>query len=660
MNKKQLRLLLFGFLGVVVAGGLVYALTQTGTPAVGQAPAPGSVQGSGQTLTPGAGETVITLRDGGSTASGSGAIISGDKVTIRQGGTYLISGSLSQGQIYVEAGGSDTVLLRLAGAEIKNAAEAAIHVENAGLTIIEAVEGTRNLLQSGEAPAEGVLSAAANGTAGGGALYARDDLTLTGGGTLRVLGYLNNGVHTTNDLVVEGGALTIEAVNNGLKGKDSVTVTGGSLSIRSGGDGVKSDDTAGPETGWIAISGGEFTIESAGDGVQAETALTITGGSFDLRAGEGSANVTHSEESGWGRPDSNWDLEEMSETSTKGLKSGGDMTITGGAFTVDSRDDTIHAGGSIEISGGSFSLSGGDDGIHADFSLTIKEGVVNVLTSYEGLEANQLFIQGGTVNVTSTDDGLNAYGGQNNMGGGWGGGTHKTTEEKPVLRITGGTLTVDAKGDGLDSNGDLLVEGGLIIVNGPAGSGNGALDHGAENGGQCSVSGGTILALGASGMAEGFGQESTQYSFRYGFESSFAAGEELTITDSKGEVLFRHTLVKSGNSVVFSAPELADGETYTLRVGGQTAEITLSGISTTAGTGGRGFGSGGMGGLGGLGGGRPGRFDGNDRQPPSGEFPGEPPEGRPGEFSGDPPQGGRPGRFGDMTPGGGTAPGGQS
>jgi len=617
-QKRKLVPLLVGA-GLLAAGAIGASLLWGGQSA-------GNQGGAG--AAPGETGTLIQLGEDGIAVSGAGASADGEKVSIRQGGTYTVTGSLSQGQIYVEAGGSDTVTLRLAGMELRNSAEAAIHIENAGSAVILLEAGTENLLQSGTAPEGGVLEATADESAGGGALYARDDLTIGGEGSLRVLGYLNNGIHTTNDLVIQGGDLRVEAVNNGVKGKDSLTVAGGSLTVLSGGDGLKSDDTAGETTGWISITGGTLDLQSGEDAVQAETALTITGGSFDITTGGGGGEVSYSPETGWGRPDSGWDLEEQSEPSAKGLKSGTGTEISGGEFRLDCRDDAIHSNGSVLITGGTITAATGDDGIHADKELTIRDGKITVTSSYEGLEGNQILLEGGEIDVTAADDGVNAYGGQGRMGGRFG-SSGKTTEETPLLRITGGTLTVNADGDGLDSNGDLSIEGGVTIVNGPAGGGNGALDYGPENGGSCTVSGGVVLALGNSAMAETFGEDSGQYSFRHNFDAAFSAGDEIVISDSQGTVIFRHTAVKSGNSVVFSAPELAGGGSCVLQAGEQKAEITLSGVSTTSGN------SGGFGG-GRPGGNRPARVPG-EGQP--GEFPGEPPQGGPrGGFRGVPPE----------------------
>ena len=153
-------------------------------------------------------------------------------------------------------------------------------------------------------------------------------------------------------------------------------------------------------------------------------------------------------------------------------------------------------------------------------------------------------------------------------------------------------MVVNAGGDGIDSNGDLLVTGGETYVWGPSDNANGALDYA----GSASVTGGVFIAVGSTGMAMGFGSSSTQYSAMV--NSSGSGGAELVITDSAGSTLISCVPAKAYSSVIFSAPGMAEGETYTLSSGGvELASVTLSGIATNAG--------GGMGGMqGGMGGGR--------------------------------------------------------
>lgn len=559
----------------------------------------------------------ITLSPDGSTSTDASVRIDGQTVTITQEGTYKIAGTLSDGALIVESAENAKITLVLGGVSIKNSTGAAIQISTADDVTIELSEGTTNVLQSGE---EVDIATATEGEeASGGALQSKADLKIKGKGSLTVLGYLNNGIHCTKDLKIKNGNISVTALGHGIKGKNSVTVSGGTVTVTSGKDGITSDETENEEKGFVTIENGEIIITSVGDGVSAETTLTVTGGVISIISGGGSANAQQKTDNmrDW------WDFDNSASddnsASCKGLKAGKAMMISGGSITIDAQDDALHTDGDMTISGGECILSTGDDGAHAALSMTVLDGKITVLTSYEGLEANQITLAGGELDITATDDGINANGGSDGFSGGFGGGmggsfggrrndtnnhsgdmtppdgnapsgnpptmpgqdaadsttTDDTTDKQPVLLITGGKITVNADGDGLDSNGNLRVEGGDITINGPANGGNGALDIGTENGGAGVIAGGTLIALGTSSMAENFGSTSTQCAFLVTM-NSFGAGETITITDSQGTVLYTGVTVKSANSVVFSSPDLTVGETYTVTIGSISATVTQS------------------------------------------------------------------------------------
>ncbi len=559
----------------------------------------------------------ITLSPDGSTSTDASVRIDGQTVTITQAGTYQIAGTLSDGALIVESAENAKITLVLGGVNIKNSIGAAIQIATADDVTIELSEGTTNVLQSGE---EVDIATATEGEeASGGALQSKADLKIKGKGSLTVLGYLNNGIHCTKDLKIKNGNISVTALGHGIKGKNSVTVSGGTVTVTSGKDGITSDETENEEKGFVTIEDGEIIITSAGDGVSAETTLTVMGGVISIISGGGSANAQQKTDNmrGW------WDFDNSASddnsVSCKGLKAGKALVISGGSITIDAQDDALHTDGDMTISGGECILSTGDDGAHAALSLTVLDGKITVLTSYEGLEANQITLADGELDITATDDGINANGGSDGFSGGFGGGmggsfggrrndtnnhsgdmtppdgnapsgnpptmpgqdaadsttTDDTTDKQPVLLITGGKITVNADGDGLDSNGNLRVEGGDITVNGPSNGGNGALDIGTENGGAGVIAGGTLIALGASSMAENFGSTSTQCAFLVTM-NSFGAGETITITDSQGTVLCTGVTVKSANSVVFSSADLVVGETYTVTIGSTSATVTQS------------------------------------------------------------------------------------
>lgn len=560
----------------------------------------------------------ITLSPDGSTSTDASVRIDGQTVTITQAGTYQIAGTLDDGALIVESTENAKITLVLGGVSIKNSTGAAIQIATADDVTIELSEGTTNVLQSGEEV--DIAAATESEEASGGALQSKVDLKIKGKGSLTVLGYLNNGIHCTKDLKIKNGNISVTALGHGIKGKNSVTVSGGTVTVTSGKDGITSDETENEEKGFVTIEDGEIIITSVGDGVSAETTLTVTDGVISIISGGGSANAQQKTDNmrDW------WDFDNSASddnsASCKGLKAGKAMVISGGSITIDAQDDALHTDGDMTISGGECILSTGDDGAHAALSLTILDGKITVLTSYEGLEANQITLAGGDLDITATDDGINANGGSNGFSGGFGGGfgggrggmggsfggrrndtnnqsgdmtppdnnnmtlpdnsnmqtpSDDTTDKQPVLLITGGKITVNADGDGLDSNGNLRVEGGDITVNGPSNGGNGALDIGTENGGAGVIAGGTLIALGASSMAENFGSTSTQCAFLVTM-NSFGAGETITITDSQGTVLYTGVTVKSANSVVFSSADLVVGETYTVTIGSSSATVTQS------------------------------------------------------------------------------------
>lgn len=267
------------------------------------------------------------------------------------------------------------------------------------------------------------------------------------------------------------------------------------------------------------------------------------------------------------------------EAANHGVKGKDALTVCGGALDVSAGADGLHSEGAIILSGGSITVSAADDGVHADQTLDISGGTVDITDSYEGLEAVEICISGGDLRVSAKDDGVNANGGASVLGRNKAAAKEETAGEMPLLRVTGGSLYVSALGDGLDSNGDLLIEGGTVVVDGPDNGGNGALDSGMENGGACRVSGGTVLAVGAAGMAESFDETSKQCAFCW--ELTFAAGDEIVLTDVSGGELFRHTALRSGSSIVFSSPELLQGETYLLTAGENSAEIEMTSANVT-------------------------------------------------------------------------------
>ena len=410
----------------------------------------------------------ITLNGDSVTADDKNVEVDGRKVTITGAGTYVLSGTLSDGQIVVDSDDKDSVRLVLNGAEITCSNSSAIWVKD-GETIITLADGTENTLTDG---AEYTTDSEDDEPKA--AVYAKDDLTFNGSGSLTVNGNYKNGIQCKDALKFVSGTYTITAANNGLVGKDSVSVKDGTYTITSGGDGIKSTNTDETDQGYVIIDGGTFTITAEGDGIQAETLLRVNEGDFTITTGGGSANAdtaasdsnsfagstdtntppekkdppqgnggqpgeppqnntdnSNSDSNGSADgsdtsdsdtsgnqmqpggtpPDMNQqNSEEEDTTSTKGLKSYVELVTAGGTFNIDSCDDALHSDSSVKVTDGTYTINTGDDGIHADKTLNISGGTIDIQQCYEGIEGFDIVIDDGDIRVTSSDDAINAAG----------------------------------------------------------------------------------------------------------------------------------------------------------------------------------------------------------------------------------------------------------
>ncbi|MDE7299102.1 MAG: carbohydrate-binding domain-containing protein, partial [Lachnospiraceae bacterium] len=504
--------------------------------------------------------------------------INGSTVTITGEGSYLLSGTLDDGMIIVDVDKKEKVQLVLNGVTIRNSDSAAVYVRSADKVFITLAAGTSNMLGNG-----GVYTAIDDNNIDA-VIFSKDDLSLNGSGSLVVETAAGHGIVSKNDLVIAEGSYTINAASHGICGKDSVRIAGGSLAVTSGKDGIHADNDEDVSAGFVYIAGGTLQITAGGDGISASGELRVDGGDFTIVSGGGSASAPAHTGQDFRRDFGRQQASSSADTSsTKGLKSSGGLIINGGTFMIDSSDDALHSNTSLAVNGGSLSISAGDDGLHADGCAAVSAGTIRINTSYEGIEGQVIEISGGDIAICSSDDGLNAAGGSSGSAGGFGGfgGNPFQTESGTSLLISGGRLYVNAEGDGIDSNGTLTVTGGEIYVDGPQSSGNGALD----SNGEAVITGGTIVAVGSSSMAETFGSSSTQGCILLNTASRYNAGTKVELLDASGSSLLEYTPSKSFNSVVVSCASLQKGSTYSVRIGSDTTEITMTDISYGSGNG---------------------------------------------------------------------------
>ena len=559
----------------------------------------------------------IKLSGDSAECSHDGVSVEGSVVTVSEEGVYRISGTLDNGQIVVNAEKAKVQLV-LDNADITCRTSSPIYGINSDKIFISLAENSANTLTDGSVYTYADESAQEPDAC----IFSSDSITINGSGALNINANSADGIHSKDDVVITGGNINIDAVNDGIKGKDYVSVCGGKINIKSGGDGIKSTKKDDTYFGFVYIEGGEFLIDAEQDGIQAETELIITDGELDITSGGGYENCVkiHNDmdfggSHGFGKdggdfggmmppggmtsPDdfafgdmtpsdvnigqtayslANKVSENKDSTiSAKGLKGGAAVKISCGNITVDSADDAIHSNVDVEISGGFSTLCAGDDGIHADKTVSITEGSVTVTRSYEGIEGAVIDVSGGVVQVCSDDDGFNASDGTSQ-------GAMGTYSENAKINISGGFVYVDAEGDGLDSNGDMTVSGGTILINGPVNGGNGALDSNSE----IIVTGGLLIAAGSSQMAEYPGEGSEQYSISASIGSSQEKDTLVTLIDDSGNEILSFKPAKTFDHIVISSPEIEKGQTYTLSIGGSTASAGGFGLFENGGYDGKG------------------------------------------------------------------------
>ncbi|GHU75834.1 hypothetical protein FACS189461_2660 [Spirochaetia bacterium] len=470
-----------------------------------------------------AGAVTVRLADGASTVTTGGSAASvridnrSNSITITAAGTYALSGTLSRGSVVVDVDGNVNLILN--GVNISSADGAPLALFGKQKKVITLAAGTQNTLTDAATYTRFYKDDEPNG-----ALFSKNALTINGTGALTVTGRFNNGISCKDDLRIMSGNITVTAKNNAVKGNNSLVVKGGTLGVSSAKDGIKSDSEKDGQ-GWVYIEQARLTITAAEDGIQGYNAVHIVSGTMTINAG--------------------------------------------------------------------------DDGVHADKVLVIDGGTITIPKSYEGLEAAKIVINGGDITLTSSDDGINAadgtggdnFGGGRGAGpvpggrggrGGFAGGTPPAApgggmaNSNCFIIIAGGKITVNAEGDGIDANGSALMTGGTLIVDGPVGRGNGALDSDAG----FTVKGGLILAAGAVGMAQTPSTASTQYSAALTFRQVKATGTRVVVQDAAGKTIADYTFAKQFQSLIISAPAFARGGTYSVSVNGVKSSFTLGGLVT--------------------------------------------------------------------------------
>ena len=442
---------------------------------------------------------------------------------------------------------------------------------------------------------------------------------------------VNNGLKGKDSVTILNGNINLLSGNDGIKANNEevgvINITDGNITVKSYGDGISAERD-------LSVSGGEINIDARGDLVSEEAQNTDISGEIpaegdmskmpagdftpgDMPAegsqpgnsqgkfnpgnfkgnGGATSNMTApenpdndtageqqtengtmpqmtdgsseqamgEEEQKGGRPSGGFggmeEQEHEAPAEAKGIKAGNSLTISGGKITVKSADDSLHSNGTITITGGEITLASGDDGIHAEDSVSIADGTITITQSYEGIEGHIITVDGGQIDLTASDDGFNAGG--------------DASVSMPAITINNGNIYVNAQGDGLDSNGDLIFNGGFVTVDGPTSGGDSALDAGTENGGKMLAEGGTVIAAGSASMVENFDSSSSQPSITIYTDSTRQRGTVVTVANSKGKEIISYTSKKYFSGVIITSELFEKGETYTVTVGEESYEFTI-------------------------------------------------------------------------------------
>ena len=485
-------------------------------------------------------ETAIDLSNPTAT---DGVTVEDGTLTITKAGTYKLSGEY-QGQIKVETADSDAVRLVLDNANITNSSGAALNVVNADEVILYSASGTTNTISDG-----------ADYTATGeddpdAVVYSKADLTIAGEGTLKVNGNHEDGIHTSDGLVIASGTLEVNAANTGIKGKDYVDILGGTINVTAQQDGIKSTNDTDEGQGWTRLSNGTVTVNAGDDGFKASRVVEISGGSLTV------------------------------EQSDEGIEAQY-INVSGGDVNVTSADDGMNASLKTSDSESTDSSANTSDTANQQQNNQQQGSLPGGQQNGASNQQQQGTGQPPTVSGTS-QDGKSQNGttgtGQQGMGqppqggmpGGGGGGTFEVVDA--AINVSGGHVTVNAEGDGIDSNGVTTLSGGTLIVNGPSQGGNAALD----TNGDLLLNGATVLSGSTADMFEAPSTNSTSGYLKLTNSSGFEQGSTVQVADSSGKVVANYKVTKSNVQLVLvSSSSIVKGQSY-------TAYTTTSAVDSNA------------------------------------------------------------------------------
>lgn len=545
----------------------------------------------------------------------SGVTVSADEGNITVTSTvtnteinYVLSGIAEQGSFKLYS--SYKFGLVLNGTGITNINGPAINIQSGKKATVLIVNGTSNQLKDGTSYITSEEDQKAT-------LFSEGQLIFTGNGSLSVTGNYKHGICSDDYISITEGTLTIaNAASDGIHANDYIKVSGGTLKVTSSGDGLEAED------GYIDVSGGEINITTLGEKSHAlksesYTAINTTGsvnlsvsgraskgvkssGDFTLTNGNMTIKTTGA---------AFYDSEDADITAAAGINCDGDFVMDGGILNISSTGSagkgitvdgtlTVNQGtltivasgadftyqgnsseakgiksdGALLITGGTINIAATDDGLKSETSITINDGTLNITKSTEGIEAPGITFLGGVTTVTSSDDCINSTkgnGGESNDGS--------------LITFSGGSIALSSSGgDAIDSNGNIVMTGGVVIVQGPPSAPEVALDYN----GTFKISGGVLIGSGpnAGQMIQATSTSSDQYTALIKISGNVSSGTPFNIQDASGNNLVTYKPSRSAYYFIFSSSDLKSGSTYKVYTGGSVSGGTTTNGYTVNGT----------------------------------------------------------------------------
>lgn len=539
-------------LSIAVSAAMLFSLSACGSSeTIAETPSPTAAELQASVETPAVDSNMFTKRDSSTDYDEAAAQYidldaqTGD-LTLTEAGDYVLSGTLTDGSVIINAPEGAKLHLILNGAHIASQSAAALYVISADKVFVTLTDGSENGISAAGDSAEDDY---ANVDA---AIFARCDISFNGSGSLSVSSAKGHGIVSKDDLVFTGGSYMIQAANHGISGKDSIRIADGSFVVTAGKNCLDSDNDEDSDKGFIYIAGGSFDLSSGNDACHCSGDFDFLAGSMEISAAD------------------------------DGVHSDAALSVSGGSITISLCYEGLE-GVTVDVNGGTIDITSSDDGINAangssDSAQDTNEGTPADLAGgapdMSGDPSEKPDGSGDTGTASGSapeapadmpEAPTNMPGG---MGGGFGGGDDPFAADSSCLvTISGGTVRINAQGDGIDSNGDLVISGGEVYVSGPRNGGDGALDYN----GSGTISGGIVVACDMGGMSQNF-SDGSQCSAMISLNGS----GEIRLTDASGNVLLSYTPADDYSCIVVSCPELSEGSEYTLSYGSASQSFTQS------------------------------------------------------------------------------------